>query len=95
MAARLFDPSTLILLWLVAFNVWNFSLMGYDKRQARRGGRRTPELTFFAVALLGGAVGGIAGMYTFRHKTRHWYFKWGLPAILVLQVALALWLILR
>ena len=42
---------------------------------------------FFLIALLGGAAGGILGMYAFRHKTRHWYFKWGLPAILLLQLA--------
>ena len=48
--------------------------------------------TFFVLALLGGTLGAIAGMYAFRHKTRHWYFRYGLPAILLAQIALALWL---
>lgn len=77
--------------WLIGVNVWNLSLMGWDKRQAQRGGRRTPEGRFFLLALLGGAPGGILGMYTFRHKTRHWYFRWGLPAILLLHLAVLLW----
>lgn len=77
--------------WLIGVNVWNFALMGWDKGQAKRGRRRTPEKWFFLLALLGGSTGAILGMYAFRHKTRHWYFRWGLPAILLLQLAL-LWL---
>lgn len=76
--------------WLIGANVLAFSLMGWDKRRARRGGRRTPEKWFFLVALLGGTPGAVLGMYAFRHKTRHWYFRWGLPAILLVQLAL-LW----
>ena len=63
----------------------DFALMGVDKRRAKRAEWRVPEKTFFLVALLGGAAGGVAGMWVFRHKTRHWYFKYGLPLILVLQ----------
>ena len=64
------------------------------KRRARRGEWRVRERTFFLLALLGGALGGVAGMRVFRHKTRHWYFRYGLPTILALQGALALWLAL-
>lgn len=76
--------------WLAGINVLAFLLMGWDKRQARRGGRRMPEKWVFLLALLGGTPGAMLGMYAFRHKTRHWYFRWGLPAILLLQLAL-LW----
>lgn len=76
--------------WFLAASALEFCLMGYDKRQARRGGRRVAEGTLLSLALLGGAAGGVAGMYLFRHKTRHWYFKWGLPAMLLLQLGL-LW----
>ena len=76
-----------LLYWCLCLSVGSFFLMGWDKRRAVRGGRRTPEKTFFLLALLGGSPGAILGMYTFRHKTRHWYFKWGLPAILLLQLA--------
>ena len=77
-------------IWLLAASVLDFVLMGVDKRRARRNRRRVPEKTFFAVALLGGTPGAIAGMWLFRHKTRHWYFQYGLPAILMAQLALGL-----
>lgn len=79
-----------LFLWYLGASVLAFSLMGYDKRQARKGGRRVSEGRLFLVALLGGAAGGLLGMYAFRHKTRHWYFRWGLPAILLLHLGL-LW----
>jgi len=76
-------------LWaLAAVNLLAFGLMGFDKGQAKRGGRRVPERTLFLAALLGGSPGAILGMWTFRHKTRHWYFKFGLPAILLVQIGL-------
>lgn len=79
-----------LLLWSLAVSLADFLLMGLDKRRARRKGRRVPEKWFFLLALAGGAPGAILGMYAFRHKTLHWYFRWGLPAILLLQL-LALW----
>lgn len=66
----------------------NFILMGVDKRKAKKGARRIPERTFFLIALLGGALGAILGIYTFRHKTLHRKFTWGMPAILLLQLLL-------
>ena len=81
-----------LLIWVLALSMLDFVLMGADKRRARQNRRRVPEKTFFAVALLGGAPGAIAGMWLFRHKTRHWYFQYGLPAILIAQLALGLWL---
>lgn len=80
----------ILLLWCLGLSVLGFLLMGYDKLQAKRGRRRVPEKSLFSVALLGGAAGAVLGMYLFHHKTRHWYFKWGLPAILLLQLGL-LW----
>ena len=65
-----------------------FITMGSDKRQARQAGRRVPEARLFLLALLGGAVGGTLGMYAFRHKTRHWYFKLGFPLIALAQLSL-------
>lgn len=82
-------------LWLLAASVLDFSLMGADKRRAKAHRRRVPEKVFFWVAVLGGSPGAILGMWIFRHKTRHWYFKYGLPAILLAQLALGLWLAWR
>lgn len=79
----------LIILYLAVINLVGFALMGIDKRRARRHQWRIPEKTLFLAALLGGSLGGILGMYTFRHKTRHWYFAVGFPVILVVQVILA------
>lgn len=62
--------------------------MGIDKRKARRHAFRIPEATLFAIAIIGGSIGSILGMYVFRHKTKHWYFKFGMPLILVLQIAI-------
>ena len=67
--------------WCLGASVLGFALMGFDKRQARRGGRRVPEKQFFLVAALGGTAGAILGMYAFHHNTCQCYFLWGLPAM--------------
>ena len=76
-----------LLLWLAGINAAGFLLMGLDKWKARRGAWRIPEKTLFTAALLGGTVGVIAGMQTFRHKTKHGQFKYGLPLLLLGQIA--------
>ena len=68
-----------------------FTVYGVDKAKARRGAWRVPEKTLFLLPLLGGSVGALLGMLVFRHKTKHWYFVWGLPLILLAQIALAVW----
>ena len=83
------------LLWVLALSLADFALMGVDKRRAKRGAWRVKERTFFLLALLGGSPGALLGMWTFRHKTRHWYFKFGLPAILIVQIVLVIWLALK
>ena len=76
-------------LYLLAVNLAAFLLMGIDKRKAKKDAWRIPEKTLFLPVILGGSLGGILGMRTFRHKTKHWYFRFGFPAILVLQLVLA------
>ena len=66
--------------------------MWFDKHEAKIGDWRVPERTLFLLVLLGGGIGGIAGMYVFRHKTRKWYFKIGFPAILIMQIILVIYL---
>ena len=75
---------------LLVMNLLSFAMMGIDKMKARRGSWRIPEKTLFLVTALFGGLGGTLGMKVFRHKTKHWYFKWGFPALLVLQAALLL-----
>ena len=76
------------LIYLVGINLAGFIIMGVDKKRAIRGAWRISEASLFLTALLGGSLGGILGMQHFRHKTKHWYFKYGMPAILVAQVLL-------
>lgn len=80
-------------LYLLVVNLTAFILMGVDKRRAKREAWRISEKTLFLFPVLGGALGGFCGMRTFHHKTKHWYFRFGFPALLVLQLALAGWLI--
>ena len=81
--------------YLVCINLAGLVSMGLDKRKAVRHQWRIPEATLFLIALLGGSPGSIIGMQLFRHKTRHWYFVWGLPAIFFLELALILRIVLR
>ena len=82
-------------LYLAAANLLGFSLMGIDKRRAKKEAWRISEKALFLTALLGGSVGAILGMWTFHHKTKHWYFVYGMPLILLLQLAAAFFLISR
>ena len=86
---------TVLLVWLAVINLLTFIVYGADKRRARRGKWRVPEKTLFLLPLLGGSVGALLGMRVFHHKTKHWYFVWGIPAILLAQLALAVWLLTK
>ncbi|MDE7246310.1 MAG: DUF1294 domain-containing protein [Lachnospiraceae bacterium] len=79
-----------IILYIAAVNVISFVMMGADKRRAVKRAFRIPEATLFVLAIIGGSIGSIAGMHLFHHKTRHWYFLYGMPVILALQVILVL-----
>ena len=78
------------LLYLLLINAAAFVLMLVDKIKARKNRWRIPERTLMLTAALGGSVGALFGMYTFRHKTRHLKFTLGIPAILTVQILL-LW----
>lgn len=76
--------------WLLLTNAAAFVLFGIDKRRAKRNRWRISERTLFLFPLLGGTLGAILGMHFFHHKTLHKRFRFGLPAILALQIALCL-----
>jgi uncharacterized membrane protein YsdA (DUF1294 family) len=75
--------------FLIVMNIIGFASMGIDKKRAQRSAFRIPEATLFAIALIGGSLGSILGMRIFHHKTKHWYFKFGMPLILILQILAA------
>ena len=74
-----------LLIYLLAINLIGFCAMGIDKFKAQRGYWRIPEATLMTLCLLGGGIGTIAGMYTFRHKTKKLKFSVGMPTILILE----------
>lgn len=83
----------LLAIYLLIMNIIGFAIMGIDKYKAKKRAFRIPEATLFVIAIIGGSIGSILGMQIFRHKTRHWYFVYGMPLILILQIALVLFLI--
>ena len=89
------SPAAFLAVVFAVMSVFLFVMMGLDKSRARRGRWRISEKALFVFALLGGAVGGTAGMFLFRHKTRHWYFRLGFPLLAAAQLALPLWLWLK
>ncbi len=82
----------LLILYFIIMNLVGFILMGIDKKRAIKHAFRIPEATLFIVAVIGGSIGSIIGMHVFHHKTRHWYFVFGMPAILILQIICFLFL---
>lgn len=77
---------TILGIYLMVINLIGFFIMGMDKKRAIRGAWRISEASLFSVALIGGALGCTLGMHFFHHKTKHWHFRYGLPAIFVVQV---------
>ena len=80
-----------ISLYLAAINVVTFLVYGLDKWKAKQGAWRIKESTLLLLAAVGGSVGALLGMQTFRHKTKHLQFTVGVPLILLVQIALAVW----
>lgn len=76
----------LILIYAIIINLVGFFSMFIDKRRAKKNEWRIPEKTLFLFAILGGSIGSNIGMRLFRHKTKHWYFVYGMPAILLIQI---------
>ena len=94
MRAFLAEHWAVAALWLCFTSAIDFALMGVDKWKARRDAWRIPESTLWLFALIGGALGGTLAMQVFRHKTRHWYFRFGFPLLAALDVSLLIWLAL-
>lgn len=82
-----------IAIYLVIINLIGFFIMWLDKRKAKYSRWRIKESTLFLVAALGGGIGTIAGMYTFRHKTQKARFVFGFPAIIVIQILIVIMIV--
>ena len=89
----MFDAITIfVIIYFIIINIVGFVSMWLDKLKAKHGAWRIPEATLFSIAILGGSMGSIYGMFHFRHKTKHWYFVAGLPLIFFVQLAIGIYL---
>lgn len=84
-----------ILLYFIIINVIGFLAMAIDKWKAKNNAWRIPENTLFSITVLGGGIGTIAGMYVFRHKTKKTKFTIGMPVILVLEIVLVIYELIK
>ena len=82
----------IILYYLLAVNITSFLLYGIDKYKAKKGRWRISEATLLLMAVIGGSIGAWGGMRIWHHKTMHKMFKYGIPVIIIFQVALAAYL---
>ena len=83
----------IILYYLLAINIASFFLYGIDKYKAKKGRWRISEATLLLMAVIGGSIGAWVGMRIWHHKTMHKKFEYGIPIIIILQVALAVYLL--
>lgn len=75
----------------IALNIITFLTFGLDKLKAKKGKWRIPESTLLIMAIIGGSIGAYSGMKVWRHKTMHKKFKYGIPAIILMQVGIGLY----
>ena len=79
----------IVIFYLLAVNLLTFVTYGVDKWKARHNRWRIPEATLLLLAALGGSIGALLAMRVFRHKTQHKKFRYGVPALLLVQLAIA------
>ena len=81
-----------LLYYLIVINIVTFLVYAIDKWKARRSKWRIPETTLLGLAVIGGSIGAWSGMKVWHHKTQHKKFRFGLPLIMIAQIALAIWI---
>ena len=84
----------IVLIYLVSINVVNFFMYGIDKWKAKKSRWRIRETALLGLAVLGGSIGAWLGMKVWHHKTQHKKFKYGVPAIIIVQLALIVYFII-
>lgn len=85
----------LLLIYITLVSVITFIVFGIDKLKAKKSWWRIPESTLMVLAVIGGSIGALLGMYVFHHKTLHKKFTIGIPVILILQIAAAAFIFIR
>ena len=83
----------IIIIYLTSINVATFITYGIDKLKAKRSKWRISEATLLGLAVIGGSIGAWLGMRVWHHKTMHKKFQFGIPLIIVVQIALVIWII--
>lgn len=78
----------ILIIYIILINLITFSVFGIDKLKAVKDKWRISEKVLFLLSIIGGSLGGLAGMYIFRHKTQKPAFKFGIPAIFIVQIVL-------
>ncbi|WP_347549345.1 DUF1294 domain-containing protein [Pseudalkalibacillus hwajinpoensis] len=78
----------LFFVYIALLNIWSYAAMGWDKRRARKRGNRIAERNLWTLFIIGGSIGGYAGMKHFRHKTKHRQFVIGIPVLVTIQLVL-------
>lgn len=86
---------TYLIIYLIVINIVGFLAMLIDKKKAEKGRWRIKEGTLMMLTLLGGGIGTIAGMYIFRHKTKKLKFTVGMPTILIVEIVLVVYLLIK
>lgn len=84
-----------IIIYVIAMNLFGFLIMWIDKKKAQHSKWRIKENTLFIIAALGGSIGTIIGMYTFRHKTQKTKFILGFPAIIIIQILVVIGILFK
>lgn len=85
----------LFIYYIIAINIITFIVYGIDKLKAKKGWWRISEVTLLMLAAIGGSIGAWGGMMLFRHKTKHWKFKLGVPMIFLLQFTLLVYVYVK
>lgn len=84
-----------VIIYLILINLFGIWIMYWDKRKAKYGKWRTPEKTLLLVAMFGGSIGTIIGMHIFRHKTQKLKFVLGFPTILIAQIVIIIYFLVK
>ena len=85
----------IVLYYLLTINIFTMYTFFLDKSKAKNHKWRIKERTLFLLSIIGGSLGALLGMKLFKHKTKHWYFKYGIPFILIIQIIFVLFLIVK